>query len=110
MSGDAILDLMSWVALAAGSVFCIIGAVGLIRMPDFYSRIHAGGIIDTMGAGLVLFGLVLHAGLTLVAVKLILLFLFSLIAGPTAVHALAKAAFHSGMKPLTGPGGKDRSN
>ena len=94
------LDMVSWIALVAGAIFCIIGGIGLIRLPDFYSRLHGGGITDTLGAGLVLLGLMIQAGFTLVAVKLIMLFAFSLIAGPTAVHALAKAAYRSGVKPL----------
>jgi len=107
---SAFLDIASWVALVAGSIFCIIGGIGLIRLPDFYSRLHGGGIIDTMGAGLVLLGLTLQAGFTLIAVKLIMLFAFSLIAGPTAVHALAKAAYRSGTKPLLHDEGTESSN
>lgn len=104
------LDIASWISIVAGSIFCIIGGIGLIRLPDFYSRLHAGGITDTAGAGLVLFGLILQAGLTLVAVKLVMLFFFALIAGPTAVHALAKASFRHGDKPVLHDGGGAPSN
>ncbi len=104
------LEIASWISLVAGSIFCLIGGIGLVRLPDFYSRLHAGGVTDTMGAGLILFGLMLQAGWTLVTVKLIMIFVFALIAGPTAVHALAKAAFRHGDKPILHDGGDEQSN
>jgi len=93
-------DLVSWACLAVGGVFCIIGAVGLLRMPDFYTRMHAASVIDTLGAGLILFGLCLQAGWTLVMVKLLMIGLLILFASPTATHALARAAMVRGLKPL----------
>ncbi len=98
---ELILDMASWILIVVGSVFCVIGAVGLLRMPDFYSRIHASGITDTLGAGCILGGLLLQSGLTLVSVKVAFLLFFALIASPTAAHALAKAAYLTGEKPLT---------
>ena len=68
---EAFRDILSWVLLCSGGVFCMIGALGLLRMPDFYTRIHAASVSDAVGAGLILAGLLLQAGWTLVAVKLV---------------------------------------
>ncbi len=70
----------------------IIGAVGIIRLPDVFCRMHAAGIIDTSGAGLILAGLILQAGFTMVTVKLILIGAFLFFTSPTTTHALAGAA------------------
>lgn len=96
---DQIADLTGMVLVLAGALFAVIGAVGLLRLPDFYSRIHGAGITDTLGAGLVLTGLMLHAGLSLATAKLVMILLFLWITGPTATHALAKAALASGLTP-----------
>lgn len=94
---------ISWVCLVVGGIFCIIGAVGMLRMPDFYTRMHAASVIETLGAGLILVGLVFQAGLTLVAVKLLMLGVLILFVSPTATHALARAAMVRGLKPLLAP-------
>lgn len=98
-----ILDTASWISLVLGGVFCIVGAIGLLRMPDFYTRMHAASVIETLGAGLILLGLMLQAGLTLVTVKLLMLGLLILFVSPTATHALARAAMVRGLKPLLAP-------
>jgi multicomponent Na+:H+ antiporter subunit G len=90
--------------LLAGSGFCVIGAIGLIRMPDFYTRMHAASVTDTLGAGLILLGLILQAGFTLVAAKLVILALLILFTTPTATHALARAAFLRGIAPALARG------
>lgn len=95
-----VLDLLSWACLVAGGVFCVIGAVGLLRMPDFYTRVHAASVIETLGAGLILIGLVLQAGFTLVAVKLLMLGLLIFFASPASTHALARAGLVRGLAPL----------
>ncbi len=94
------VDIASWICLVLGGCFCIIGTVGLNRMPDFFTRMHAAGITDTVGAGLVLLGLMLQAGWSLVMVKLGFIGLLILFTSPTATHALAKAALARGVKPL----------
>jgi multicomponent Na+:H+ antiporter subunit G len=94
------LDAASWLCLAAGGLFCVIGAVGMLRMPDLYTRMHAASVVDTLGAGLILLGLLLQAGLGLVAAKLLIIGLLIFFASPTATHALAKAARFHGLKPL----------
>ena len=92
------LDIASGVLLAAGGFFCIVGAVGLLRMPDFFTRTHAASLIETLGAGLILAGLALQAGFTLALLKLVILGLLILFASPTATHALAKAARERGVE------------
>lgn len=96
---ETILNIVSWCFLLTGGFFCLTGAVGLLRFPDFFSRTHATGLTDTLGASLILIGLMFQAGWGLVLPKLILILLFSLLAGTTASHAMAKAALKSGLKP-----------
>lgn len=102
MSG--LVDILSWACLVSGAVFSVIGTVGLIRMPDFYTRVHAASVTDTAGAGLLLAGMMLQAGFTLVTVKLIIIGLLILFTSPTATHALCKAALMRGLKPLLADG------
>lgn len=95
-----LVNVLSWLCLGAGTAFCIIGTVGLIRMPDFYTRVHAVSVTDTAGAGLLLVGMMLQAGFTLVTVKLIIIGLLIFFTSPTATHALCKAALTRGLKPM----------
>jgi multicomponent Na+:H+ antiporter subunit G len=96
---DTVLDLVSWLCLIAGSFFVITGGVGLLRLPDVYSRMHAAGMTDTLGAGLFIAGMAVQAGLTLVTVKLLMILVFILFTSPTATYALANAAWSGGVKP-----------
>ena len=95
---DIVLDVASWFFLMTGCTFCVIGGIGMIRMPDFYTRSHAASLTDTLGAALILLGLGLQAGLSLVAVKLVVIFIFLYITSPTAAHALVKAAYSKGVR------------
>ncbi|MBK6850577.1 MAG: monovalent cation/H(+) antiporter subunit G [Burkholderiales bacterium] len=95
-----LIDVLSWACLVGGGFFCVVGAVGMLRMPDFYTRMHAASVIETLGAGLILLGLALQAGPTLVAVKLLMVGVLIFFASPTATHALARAAMVRGLKPL----------
>lgn len=94
-----LIDATSWVLLITGSFFCIVGGIGLIRMPDFYTRMHAASVTETLGADLILLGLILQAGFTLVAVKLLMIGMLIFFASPTASHALARAAMVRGLAP-----------
>lgn len=94
------MDIMSWILLMAGSLFAVVGGIGLLRLPDFFSRMHAGGMTDTMGAGLILTGLMFQTGLSLVTFKLVLITLIMLLSSPTSAHALAKSALRQGLEPL----------
>jgi multicomponent Na+:H+ antiporter subunit G len=97
-----LIDIVSAGLLAGGAFFSVVGGIGLVRMPDFYTRMHAASVTDTLGAGLILLGLMLQAGLTLVSVKLLMIGLLTLLANPTATHALARAALISGLAPKLG--------
>ncbi len=98
------VNILSWICLVAGGAFCVIGAIGLVRMPDFYTRVHAASVTDTVGAGLLLLGMMLQAGFSLVAVKLLMIGLLLFFANPTATHALVKAALARGIQPLLASG------
>ena len=100
---SALLDAASWICLVSGGAFCMIGAIGMVRMPDLYTRMHAASVTDTLGAGLVLLGLILQAGVTLVAAKLVIIGALILFTSPTASHALARAAFVRGIEPMLSP-------
>ena len=93
----SIVDLLSWALIIFGSSFCIIAGVGVLRLPDYFSRIHAVGILDSLGAGALILGLVLQAGFTLITIKLFMILVIIVITGPTATHALARAALDSGL-------------
>ncbi len=95
------IDLASWALLMSGAFFCVVGGIGLHRLPDFFSRMHGAGVTDTLGAGLVLGGLMLQAGWTLVLVKLAFVLGLLWITSPTAAHAIARAALEDGLEPYT---------
>ena len=102
---EAALQAFGLVLLLVGAIFAVIGGIGVIRLPDFFSRIHGAGITDTLGAGLILAGLMVQGGFSLVTVKLILILIFLLYTSPTSTYALANAAFHRGQKPQLGKPG-----
>lgn len=93
-------DILSWALLLGGAFFCIAGAIGMLRLPDFYTRLHAAGVIDTLGGTLFLAGMMVQAGLSLVTVKLLFVLFFLLITSPTATHAIAQAARVRGLEPV----------
>lgn len=100
MSPDlAALRLILTAALLAFGCFLMLSAaIGMLRFPDFYSRIHPAGKADTLGILFIFAGLIVHEGLSLVSLKLLIIIAFLLIASPTATHALAKAAHIAGLK------------
>lgn len=102
--GELIIDILSWIFILGGSAFVIIGAFGTWRFPDFWSRLHAASITDSAGVILLIVGMCLQAGLTLVTIKLIVIGVFLFITGPTATHAVANAALVSGHRPTEGEG------
>lgn len=97
---SAIADIASWACLVGGGFFCLVGGIGLLRMPDFYTRMHAASVTETLGAGLILLGLLIQAGFTLVGAKLLMIGLLIFFTSPTASHALAKAALSRGLAPV----------
>ena len=100
---EQFLTIARDVFLVAGSLAVLIGAIGVLRFPDLFSRIHAAGITDTAGAGLIVLGLLIESGFTLVSLKLLIILLFLLFTSPTSSHALAKASIHGNVLPLTEP-------
>ena len=87
--------------LALGCAVALIGAVGILRLPDVFARMHAAGMIDTLGAGAVLAALMIEAGLSMITIKLFLIVAFLLFTSPISTHALARAALIGGVRPLT---------
>ena len=106
---STVLDVISIILLAIGAFSILTAALGLLRLPDFFSRTHAVGVLDTLGAGLILLGFALQSGFELTTFKLALVLAFILITGPTAAHALARSALHAGVRPETDPRRDDSS-
>ena len=98
---DQVLSVLTWVLLLSGGFFLLTGAIGMVRLPDVFTRMHAAGMADTMGAGLILAGLCVHSGVNLVTVRLLLVLAFVWFTSPIATHALAKAALSGGTRPYT---------
>jgi multicomponent Na+:H+ antiporter subunit G len=96
-----LVQWLGWAFLGVGSAFALIGGIGLLRMPGFYSRVHASGITDTMGAGFIILGLVLHSGINEITIKLVFILVFLLLTSPTAAHALVNGAYTNGLEPKT---------
>ncbi len=96
---DRLLDLGTLVFLLAGSFFTLVGGIGVLRLPDFFTRMHGAGITDTLGAGLILTGLMLQADSFLVVFKLVTVLFFLWITSPTSTHALARSALANGLEP-----------
>jgi multicomponent Na+:H+ antiporter subunit G len=94
-----IADWISWLLLAAGGFFVLVGGVGVLRMPDLYTRLHAASVTETLGTILVMLGLMVYTGWTLASFKLFAILLFLLFTAPVASYALANTALIAGVKP-----------
>jgi multicomponent Na+:H+ antiporter subunit G len=95
-----LVDALSWVLILLGCFFTVAGGIGLVRMPEVFTRMHAASVTDTLGAGFLLSGLMLQAGFSLVTAKLLFLLLLLFFTGPVVTHALAQAALHERIAPL----------
>jgi len=93
------VEILCWALILSGSFFVVVGAFGTYRFPDFWSRLHAASITDSAGVILLLIGMGIYSGLTLITFKLFVIGLFLFITGPTSTHAVANAALVSGLKP-----------
>lgn len=93
------LDIASWVLIVGGSLFVLVGAIGLLRMPELFTRMHAGSVIDTLGAGLLILGMMLQTHFDLTTVKLFFIAVLLFFTGPIVTHALAQAALHEKVEP-----------
>jgi len=94
------INILSWFLLLTGGAFGVIGGLGLIRFPDFYSRLHGAGVTDTLCAICIVFGLALQSGFSLLTLKLLIILMFLLFTAPTATHALARAAIVDEVEPV----------
>jgi multicomponent Na+:H+ antiporter subunit G len=94
-----VLDFISWICILVGATAALIGGLGLLRLPDVFARMHGAGMIDTLGLGAILVGLMVQSGLTLITVKLFLIVLFVLYTSPVVTHALARACLNAGIEP-----------
>jgi multicomponent Na+:H+ antiporter subunit G len=97
---NALLDTLSWVLLTLGGCSVLIGGIGALRMPDLYTRMHAASVTDSLGAILVILGIMLQAGWSLATIKLVAILLFLLLTSPTSSNALASAALLAGNRPF----------
>lgn len=93
---SCVVDIIACLLMAVGLVFLIGSLVGMLRLPDFYSRIHASGNSETLGTMLVFLGLALYNGFNTVSFKIILIFIFVFIGNPIGSHILSKSAYKTG--------------
>jgi len=98
---DNFVNILSMIFLVLGSFFIFSGSLGLLKLPDLFGRIHAAGLIDTLGSGFIVLSLILYSGFSLVSFKLLLIPLFLLFTSPVSGHAIALFAYESGLKPKT---------
>lgn len=104
------VEIIATIVIALGALVMLAGAAGVLRFPDFYSRLHAAGKGDTLGQGLILLGLMIPIGFTLVSFKLALIILFIFIFNPTATHALARGGWVLGLTPWQKHHGEPRTD
>ena len=100
MDAQLLISVLSGFFILLGVLALLIGALGLLRLPDVYCRIHAVGMIDTAGASFVILGLAIHEGVSLVTVKLLFVGIFLFFTSPIATHAVAQVAHKMGVKPV----------
>lgn len=97
---ELVREIVAALFIAAGCFFFVVGAIGLNRMPEVFTRLHAASVSDTAGVSLVLVGLMVLEGFSLVTAKLVFLFLLLLFTGPVATHAIARAALKAGVRSV----------
>ncbi len=97
------LDVLSWASILAGLFFILVGTLGVLRMPDIYTRLHAAGMTDTMGAAFMILGMCFQAGIHLLTLRLLLVYVFLLFTSPIGTHALARAALSGKVEPYRAP-------
>ncbi|SDB58830.1 multisubunit sodium/proton antiporter, MrpG subunit [Desulfonatronum thiosulfatophilum] len=95
-------DALAVILVLGGTFFMLVGSIGINRLPDFFTRAHAAGKVDTLGILMFLTGLAVFEGFTLTAAKLLLIIIFVAFTSPVATHALARRALLYGMKPWYG--------
>jgi multicomponent Na+:H+ antiporter subunit G len=105
---DLFISISSGICLLIGSFICLSGAIGMLRFPDFYTRMHAASVTDTSGVALILVALMINSPDFLVLAKLVMILLLGLLIGPTTGHVLAKAAYRNGVKPQLSESSNER--
>lgn len=98
------MKILACIFLLGGFFFISVAAIGVIRLPDFYSRLHASGKSETLGMALSLIGLALYEGFNLTSAKLLLIMFFIMLANPIGTHMISRAAYKSGLQPWTRKG------
>lgn len=101
---DLVRSVVAWLLIGAGGILLVVAAIGINRMPDVFTRLHAVSVGDTMGAGLMIVGMMVVAGISLVTVKLLFLLLLLWFFGPIIAHAVARAALQAGHRPILSDG------
>lgn len=94
-----IQNILTIIFVIAGAFFMMVGSIGVVRLPDFFTRSHATSKSDTLGIMLIILGLIIYEGLCLNSLKLLIVFIFIALANPVGAHALGRAAFYFGIKP-----------
>ena len=94
-----LVDVFGGLCLLLGGLLCLTGGVGLLRLPDFFTRLHAGSVTETLAAPLLIFGVMLETGWSLETAKLLLILVIMFAANPSIAHALCRAAAHGEHKP-----------
>jgi multicomponent Na+:H+ antiporter subunit G len=102
------VDIISWALILLGSFFTLAGAIGLVRMPDLFTRMHAASVIDTAGIVFLFLGMSLQSGFSLVTLRLVFILALFFFASPVVTHALAQAALHEKIEPLLTRRGRRR--
>lgn len=100
MTLDLLADVATGVLVVAGSFFLIVGAYGMLRMPDVFTRMHAVSVSDTLGAGFLILAMIIQAGFSLVTVKLLIILAVFFFTSPLSTHALTRAALAAGIEPV----------
>jgi multicomponent Na+:H+ antiporter subunit G len=98
VSGD-IIQIAAGLLLLAGALFAVVAAIGLVRLPDLFTRMHAASKAGPVGAGLMLLALALHARDLGIASRALAGIVFLLLTTPISAHLLARAAYFSGVRP-----------
>lgn len=103
---EVLRDIVSWALFLGGGLFILAGAIGVVRFPDFYTRMHAAGVTDTLGAELMLIAMAVQTDSILIIIKLVFIAFFLFMTSPVATHSVAHAAFVAGLKPVQGAIGR----
>lgn len=92
-------SLIAGALIAAGAFFLIVAAIGFARLPDVFCRLHVTGVMDTLGAPVILLGAAISLGPQLVSLKLLIGIVFLIVSSPLVAHLLARAALEAGHEP-----------